>query len=108
MVFTREEMEYYHNIGLMPDWAYYQQADYLTPEQKLQAQTDKIYREAMAEKEAREKEKAAREAKRKQEKADKEAQRKQEKELEKQIDKALDIALDKALGDWLKGFPGTK
>ena len=25
MAFTPEEIEYYHNRGLMPDWAYYQQ-----------------------------------------------------------------------------------
>lgn len=25
MAFTKEQIEYYHDIGLMPDWAYYQQ-----------------------------------------------------------------------------------
>lgn len=25
MPFSKEEIEYYHNVGLMPDWAYYQQ-----------------------------------------------------------------------------------
>ena len=25
MAFSLEEIEYYHDIGLMPDWAYYQQ-----------------------------------------------------------------------------------
>ena len=25
MAFTLEEIEHYHDIGLMPDWAYYQQ-----------------------------------------------------------------------------------
>ena len=25
MAFTQQEIEYYHDRGLMPDWAYYQQ-----------------------------------------------------------------------------------
>ncbi len=25
MAFSKEEIEYYHDKGLMPDWAYYQQ-----------------------------------------------------------------------------------
>lgn len=24
MPFSKDEIEYYHNVGLMPDWAYYQ------------------------------------------------------------------------------------
>ena len=27
MAFTRQELEFYHDRGLMPDWAYYQQVD---------------------------------------------------------------------------------
>lgn len=41
MALSKEELEYYHERGQMPDWAYYAQCDYKTPEAKLKEQVDK-------------------------------------------------------------------
>lgn len=103
MAFTRQELEFYHDRGLMPDWAYYQQVD-IPPEKKLEAQTRAFTEKALAEMNAREE----REAKKRMEQQEKKKAQEQEKELEKELEKSLDKALDKALGDLLKDFPGYK
>lgn len=41
MALSKEELEYYHDKGAMPDWAYYEQCDYKTPEEKLKEQVEK-------------------------------------------------------------------
>lgn len=103
MAFTRQELEFYHDRGLMPDWAYYQQVD-IPPEKKLEAQTRAFTEKALAEMNAREE----REAQKRREQQEKKKAQAQEKELEKELEKSLDKALDKALGDLLKDFPGYK
>lgn len=103
MAFTRQELEFYHDRGLMPDWAYYQQVD-IPPEKKLEAQTRAFTEKALAEMNAREE----REAQKRREQKEKKKAQEQEKELEKELEKSLDKALDKALGDLLKDFPGYK
>lgn len=68
MAFTPEEVEYYHNIGLMPDWAYYQQNG-KSAQESYNKQTRKIkerYLEQM-----------------------------QEQALEKEIEKKVEEAIDK-------------
>ena len=95
MAFTRQELEFYHDRGLMPDWAYYQQVD-IPPEKKLEAQTRAFTEKALAEMNAREE----REAQKRREQKEKKKAQEQE--------KSLDKALDKALGDLLKDFPGYK
>lgn len=99
MAFTRQELEFYHDRGLMPDWAYYQQVDIPT-EKKLEAQTRAFTEKALAEMNAREE----REAQKRREQKEKKKAQEQEKELEKELEKSL----DKALGDLLKDFPGYK
>ena len=103
MAFTRQELEFYHDRGLMPDWAYYQQMD-IPPEKKLEAQTRAFTEKALAEMNAREE----REAKKRMEQQEKKKAQEQEKELEKELEKSLDKALDKALDKLLKDFPGYK
>lgn len=103
MAFTRQELEFYHDRGLMPDWAYYQQVD-IPPEKKLEAQTRAFTEKALAEMNAREE----REAQKRREQKEKKKAQEQEKELEKELEKSLDKALDKALGDLLKDFSGYK
>lgn len=41
MPFSKKEIEYYHNIGLMPDWAYYQQNGKSTQENYIQWKRNK-------------------------------------------------------------------
>ena len=103
MAFTRQELEFYHDRGLMPDWAYYQQVD-MPPEKKLEAQTRAFTEKVLAEMNAREE----REAQKRREQKERTKAQEQEKELEKELEKSLDKALDKALGDLLKDFPGYK
>ena len=45
---TEELIEYLHNSGAMPDWAYYQQAR-RSPMLNLQEQTDKFLQQIMNE-----------------------------------------------------------
>ena len=103
MAFTRQELEFYHDRGLMPDWAYYQQVD-MPPEKKLEAQTRAFTEKALAEMNAREE----REAQKRREQQEKRKAQEQEKKLEKELEKELEKSLDKALDDLLKDFPGYK
>lgn len=76
-----QEIEYYHNRGLMPDWVYYQ-VNGKSAEENLEAQRRKMY----------DKFKAA------------ELEKQQQKELEKQVEEMVEKALDDVLGDLLKSF----
>ncbi len=99
MAFTPEEIEYYHNSGLMPDWVYYQtngkslQENYNAIKRKQQKETaEHLERRRLAELDRRRK---AEEAK---------AQKKAEQELEKEIETKAEEAIDKALKDLFKDF----
>ena len=80
MAYTLEQIEWLHNNGWMPDWAYYQQNG-----KSAQANFAEQQRKIM-EMERQREEEARRQA--------------EEKEREKKLDKALEKALD----DLLKGF----
>ena len=86
MAYTLEQIEYLHNRGLMPDWAYYQQngksAQANFNEQRMKFAEDCRRREA--EKQRKEDEKAL------------------EAEIEKQVEKAIEKALDELLKDFGK------
>lgn len=41
MPFSKDEIEYYHNVGLMPDWAYYQQNGKSAQENYIQQKRNK-------------------------------------------------------------------
>lgn len=41
MPFSKDEIEYYHNAGLMPDWAYYQQNGKSAQENYIQQKRNK-------------------------------------------------------------------
>lgn len=81
MAFSRGKLEYYHNIGMMPDWIYYQQnGDDI--QLNYMRQKDSFYKKLLEQKN----------------------EQKLEKELEKQLEEKLDKALEKALEDLLKDF----
>ena len=92
MALTPEQIEWLHDHGKMPDWAYYQQNG-KTAQENWEEQHRKImerYRQREAEQRRQAEEKAL--------------EKKLEADLEKQIEKKLDKALEKALDDLLKGF----
>lgn len=74
---TKEEIEYYHNSGLMPDWVYYQvnrktaQENYID----IVMKRDQEYRDLL-----------------------------NEREVEKSISKSLEETINKCLDDILKEF----
>ncbi len=85
MAYTLDEIEYFHDIGRMPDWIYYQlngknaQENYTLQKRKQQAE----YRRRMKE----------------------EQQRKEEqKRLEAETEKQLEAFIEKTLDDLLKDF----
>ena len=88
MAYTLEEIEWLHDNGWMPDWAYYQQNG-----KSAQANFSEQQRKIM-EMERQREEEARRQAEEKE----------MEKKVEAEIEKKLDKALEKALDDLLKGF----
>ena len=92
MALTPEQIEWLHDTGRMPDWAYFQQngktaqQNYVEATRRAKEKIMKRYEEQQAE------------ARRKAE------EKKLEAELEKQIEKKLETALEKALDDLLKDF----
>ena len=92
MALTPEQIEWLHDNGKMPDWAYFQQngktaqQNYTEATRRAKEKILKRYEEQQAE------------ARRKAE--EKELEKKLEAELEKKLEKTLEKALD----DLLKGF----
>lgn len=92
MSLTQEQLEYLHDIGKMPDWAFYQQ-DKQSPTMNLQKQTNDFNEYIMKQKNERQEE-----AKRKQKERD------NKKAFEKDINKQIETAMGKALHGLLEGF----
>lgn len=94
MAYTQEQIEWLHDNGKMPDWAYYQQngksaqQNYVEATRKARERILKNYYEQQEE------------AKRKAE--EKKLEKELEKKLGKQIEIQLDEALQKALDNLLK------
>ena len=86
MAYTLEQIEWLHDHGKMPDWAYYQQNG-KSATMNLYEQTKKFKERVLKEEQERQEE-----AKRKAE----------EKKLEKQIETQLEEAVQKALENLLK------
>ena len=85
MAFTQQEIEYYHDRGLMPDWAYYQQNGKSAQENYL-AQTRNIKDAAMERIREQQQQEAL------------------EKYVTKMVEDKLEDTLEKVLDDLLKGF----
>lgn len=83
MAFSRDELEYLHSIGRVPDWVYYQTNgddphwNYMRQKEAIRKKYLGQQKEQMLEKEL-------------------------EKEIEKKLDKALEKALEKLLEDFNK------
>lgn len=92
MAYTKEQIEWLHDNGLMPDWAYYQQNG-KTAQENWNEQHRKIM-ERCRQREAEERRQAEEKAR----------EKKLEADLEKQLEKKLEKALEKALDDLLKDF----
>ena len=92
MAYTLEQIEWLHDNGKMPDWAYYQQNG-KTAQQNFVEATKKARERILKEYYDREAE-----SKRKEE------QKQLERQLEKDIEKQLETTLEKVLDDLLKGF----
>lgn len=88
MAYSLEMIEWLHDNGKMPDWAYYQQNG-KSADHNLREQRDRFI-EKLAERERKIKEKKE--------------QEEMEKEIEKKIEKELDKAVEVALEELLKGF----
>ena len=88
MAYTLEQIEWLHDNGKMPDWAYYQQNGKSAQQNFVEA-TKKARERILKEYYAREEE-----AKRKEE----------QKLLEKDIEKQIETKLEKVLDDLLKRF----
>lgn len=92
MALTPEQIEWLHDNGKMPDWAYFQQ-------------NGKTAQQNYAEATRRAKEKILKRYEAQQEEARRKAEEKKlEAELEKKMEKQLEKALEKALDDLLKDF----
>lgn len=88
MAYTLEEIEYLHDRGLMPDWAYYQQNG-KSAQANFNAQQKRFAKEwKQREAERRRREQLA----------------KEEKQLEAEIEKQVEKAIEKALEELLKDF----
>lgn len=74
---TQRELDYQHDKGLIPDWAYYQQSD-KPIWQKVQEQKDKMYQQI------------------EQNKRNKDL----EKEIVEKIENAIDISINDLFKDW--------
>lgn len=88
MALTPEQIEWLHDNGKMPDWAYFQQ-------------NGKTAQQNYVEATRRAKEKILKRYEEQQEEARRKAE---EKKLEDEIEKKLEKAVEKALDDLLKGF----
>lgn len=92
MALTPEQIEWLHDNGKMPDWAYFQQ-------------NGKTAQQNYTEATRRAKEKILKRYEAQQEEARRKAEEKKlEAELEKKMEKQLEKALEKALDDLLKDF----
>ena len=92
MAYTIEQIEWLHDNGYMPDWAYYQQNG-KSAQHNWNEQHRKIaekYRQIELEKRKQAEDKAI--------------EQKLNADLEKQLDKKLEKVLEKTLNDLLKGF----
>ena len=83
MPLTPAEANYYHDRGMMPDWAWFQQNG-RTAQENYKYQKDKMRMELEQRRQEEE----------------------QQKQIEKQIQEGLDKAIDKAMKDLFKGFKG--
>lgn len=92
MAYTKEQIEWLHDMGYMPDWAYYQQNG-----KSAQHNWDEQHRK-IAEK-FRQKE-----LERRKQAQNKSIEQKIHADLEKQLDQKLEKVLDRTLNDLLKGF----
>ena len=92
MALTKEQIEWLHDHGKMPDWAYYQQNG-----KSAQENWDEQHRKIMENYRQRE-------AEQRRQAEEKALEKKLEADLEKQIEKKLEKALEKALDDLLKDF----
>jgi len=80
---TQSQIEYLHDNGLMPDWAYYQQNG-KTAQENYVSQKRKINEEMLSKLRAKKEEAEL------------------EKEIEEQVGKAVEKALDELLSDFEK------
>lgn len=95
MAYTLEQIEWLHDHGKMPDWAYYQQNG-KSATMNLYEQTKKFKERVLKEEQERQEE-----AKRKAEemKLEKEIEKKLEKQIETQLEEAVQKALENLLKD---------
>ena len=92
MALTQEQIEWLHDHGKMPDWAYYQQN-----RKSAQANWEDQHRKIMERYRQRE-------AEQRRQAEEKALEKKLEADLEKQIEEKLGKAVETALDDLLKGF----
>ena len=81
MAYTKEQIEYLHDSGKMPDWAYYQQNGATAQEnynRQIQAFRNRL--------------------------RDRQQEKQQKKEIEKQIEKQLEDKIEETLEELLKDF----
>lgn len=71
---TQRELDYWHNKGLIPDWAYYQQSD-KPVYQKIQEQKDTMYQQIKGNKDL-------------------------EEEIVKKVENAIDVSINDLFKDW--------
>ena len=83
---TREQIEYLHETGKMPDYVYYQ-INGMSPEYNLWMRKKKIYEKLK---------------KRQEQQRQQALDKKQEQEIEKAIDKEIHLQLDKIFEKFLK------
>lgn len=88
MAYTKEQIEWLHDNGYMPDWVYYQQNG-KTAQENWNAQQRSILEQ---------------DRQREAEKRRQAEEKKLEAELEKQLEQKLGKALEKSLDDLLKDF----
>lgn len=92
MAYTQEQIEWLHDNGKMPDWAYFQQngktaqQNYVEATRRAKERILRLYEEQQAKARKKEEEK------------------KLEAELAKNVEKQVEQALEKALADLLKDF----
>ena len=79
MAFTKEQIEYYHDIGLMPDWAYYQQNG-ASPQENFERQRAKFKKQVL----------------------DRLQKERNQKEIERQIEDKVDESLEEIMNKLLK------
>ena len=92
MSYTLQEIEWLHDRGKMPDWAYYQ-LNGKTAEENFLAQRRKLLAETQQRiEERRQREREAQE------------QKQLEKKIEAQVEKQVEEAIEKAIADLLKDF----